>query len=348
MAASTASMCFRRESLAVYSCTSASASSRVGSAVMEGGGIWPAWIAARLCGATALRVPRRAASRDNTPKRTKVLAGRPPFLREVRRSDRPDDGAFPFSVPVIRALETLPLAGAVTFFVGENGSGKSTLLEAIAAAAGLPAVGSSDLDADVTLGAQRRLSSALRLVWSRRTPRGFFLRAEDFFGFAKRLSQMRSEFLRRMEEMDVEYADRSAYAKGLAMGPMRRSLAEMEARYGVDLDANSHGESFLRLFQSRLVPDGLYLLDEPEAPLSPQSQLALLAMMHGMLDDGAQFIIATHSPILLAFPGATIYSFDRAPAEAVPYAELDHVVLTREFLKAPERYLRALRQDSSS
>jgi len=268
-----------------------------------------------------------------------VLAGRPPFLREVRRSDRPDDGAFPFSVPVIRALETLPLAGAVTFFVGENGSGKSTLLEAIAAAAGLPAVGSSDLDADVTLGAQRRLSSALRLVWSRRTPRGFFLRAEDFFGFAKRLSQMRSEFLRRMEELEVEYADRSAYAKGLAMGPMRRSLAEMEARYGVDLDANSHGESFLRLFQSRLVPGGLYLLDEPEAALSPQSQLGLMAMIADTVAQDAQFIIATHSPLLMAYPGATIVSFDETPASVVEYGSLESVRLVREFLVAPERYL---------
>ena len=267
-----------------------------------------------------------------------MLAGRP-FLREVRRSDRPDDGAFPFSVPVIRALETLPLAGAVTFFVGENGSGKSTLLEAIAAAAGLPAVGSSDLDADVTLGAQRRLSSALRLVWSRRTPRGFFLRAEDFFGFAKRLSQMRSEFQRRMEELEVEYADRSAYAKGLAMGPMRRSLAEMEARYGVDLDANSHGESFLRLFQSRLVPGGLYLLDEPEAALSPQSQLGLLAMIADTVAQDAQFIIATHSPILMAYPGATIVSFDEVPASVVEYGSLESVRLVREFLVAPERYL---------
>jgi predicted ATPase len=284
-------------------------------------------------------VPRRAASRDNTPHRSKALAGGPPFLREVRRSDRPDDGAFPFSVPVIRALETLPLAGAVTFFVGENGSGKSTLLEAIAAAAGLPAVGSSDLDADVTLGAQRRLSSALRLVWSRRTPRGFFLRAEDFFGFAKRLSQMRSEFQRRMAELEVEYADRSAYAKGLAMGPMRRSLAEMEARYGVDLDANSHGESFLRLFQSRLVPGGLYLLDEPEAALSPQSQLGLLAMIADTVAQDAQFIIATHSPILMAYPGATIVSFDEVPASVVEYGSLESVRLVREFLVAPERYL---------
>ena len=292
--------------------------------------------------------PRRP-TQENTAGATPAHGGGAPFLREVhRRTPFADDARFPFSVPVIRALERLSFDSPVTFFVGENGSGKSTLLEGIAAAAGLPAVGSADVDADATLDAQRELAGALRLVWSRKAPRGFFLRAEDFFGFAKRLSAMRSEFLARIAELEVEYADRSDYAKRLAMGPAYASLADMERRYGVDLDANSHGQSFLRLFQSRFVPDGLYLLDEPEAPLSPHSQLALLAMMQGMLDEGAQFIIATHSPILLAFPGATIYSFDRAPAEAVPYAELDHVVLTREFLTAPERYLRALRQDSSS
>jgi predicted ATPase len=269
--------------------------------------------------------------------------GQVPFLREVRRRAGGDETRFPFTVPVIRTLERLRFDSAVTFFVGENGSGKSTLLEGIAAAAQLPAIGSADLDADATLGAQRELGRALRLVWSRRTPRGFFLRAEDFFGFAKRLSAMRSEFLERIAQLEDEYADRSAYAKGLAMGPAYASLADMERRYGVDLDANSHGQSFLRLFRSRFVPDGLYLLDEPEAPLSPQSQLALLAMMQDMVAEGGQFVIATHSPILLAFPGATIYSFDQAPATAVPYGELDHVVLTREFLAAPERYLRALR-----
>ena len=276
-----------------------------------------------------------------------MLAGGPPFLREVRRNDRKDDGAFPFSVPVIRSLDSLAFRGAVTFFVGENGSGKSTLLEAIAAAAGLPAVGSADLDADATLGAQRRLASALRLVWSRRTPRGFFLRAEDFFGFARRLSQMRSELLRRLEELEVEYADRSAYAKGLAMGPMRRSLGEMEQRYGVDLDANSHGESFLRLFQSRLVPGGLYLLDEPEAPLSPQSQLGLIAMISDMVAQDAQFIIATHSPMLMAYPGATIVSFDECPASVVDYSSLESVRLVREFLVSPGRYLGPLLQNDN-
>jgi predicted ATPase len=268
-----------------------------------------------------------------------VLAARPPFLREVRRNGRPDGSAFPFTVPVIRTLESLAFPGAVTFFVGENGSGKSTLLEGIAAAARLPAVGSADLDADATLGAQRLLGDALRLVWSRRTSRGFFLRAEDFFGFAKRIARMRSDLLQRLEELEVEYADRSAWAKGLAMGPVRTSLAELERRYGVDLDANSHGQSFLRLFQSRFVPGGLYLLDEPEAPLSPQSQLGLMAMIADMVAQDAQFIIATHSPLLLAYPGATIVSFDETPAAPVRYEELESVRLVREFLMAPERYV---------
>ena len=291
--------------------------------------------------------PRRSIE-ENTAREGVAHGGPAPFLREVRRRTPGDDTRFPFSVPVIRALDRLRFDSAVTFFVGENGSGKSTLLEGIASAARLPAIGSADVDADATLDAQRELAGALKLVWARKTPRGFFLRAEDFFGFAKRLSAMRAEFLQRIADLEVEYADRSAWAKGLAMGPAYASLADMERRYGVDLDANSHGQSFLRLFQSRFVPDGLYLLDEPEAPLSPQSQLALMAMMQDMLADGAQFVIATHSPILLAYPGATIYSFDQAPATVVPYGELDHVVLTREFLNAPERYLRALRQTPAS
>jgi predicted ATPase len=289
--------------------------------------------------------PRRRPPVENTPDEASALGVGARFLRAVRRRDTGDDTRFPFSVPVIRTLTELRFDSAVTFFVGENGSGKSTLLEAIAVAARLPAIGSADLAVDATLDAQRELSGALRLVWSRKTPRGFFLRAEDFFGFTRRLSAMRADLQARLAELEVEYADRSAYAKGLAMGPAHASLADMERRYGMDLDANSHGQSFLRLFQSRFVPDGLYLLDEPEAPLSPQSQLGLMAMMQDMLADGAQFIIATHSPILLAFPGATIYSFDRVPVAAVPYDELDHVVLTREFLNAPERYLRALRAE---
>jgi len=261
-----------------------------------------------------------------------------------RRSAHGDNGTFPFTVPAIRTLTALDVGAPITFFVGENGSGKSTLLEGIAAAAKLPAVGSADLPRDATLAAQRRLGNALRLSWTKRATRGFFLRAEDFFGFTKRLAQERSEFQLRLREIEAEYQSqgRSGYATGLAQGPARASLADMERRYGVDLDANSHGQSFLKLFQSRFVPGGLYLLDEPEAPLSPQSQLALLAMIGEMIAQDAQFIIATHSPMLLAFPGARIYNFDATPVQAVAYEELDHVRLTRDFLNAPERYLKQI------
>ena len=255
-----------------------------------------------------------------------------------------EDTAFPFTVPAIRTLDALPLERPVTFFVGENGSGKSTLLEGIAAAAKLPAVGSADLPRDESLASQRRLGKSLRLSWVKKATRGFFLRAEDFFGFTKRLARERADLVTQMHETREQYRaqNRSRYAEGLAQGPLRASLAAMEQRYGVDLDANSHGQSFLKLFQSRFVPGGLYLLDEPEAPLSPQSQLGLLAMIGDMVAQDAQFIIATHSPMLLAFPDAQIYSFDATPVSAVPYEDLDHVRITRDFLNAPGRYLKQI------
>jgi predicted ATPase len=267
-----------------------------------------------------------------------------PHLRSIALRGVPPDAGdrFPFAVPIIRGLTSLDLDARVTFLVGENGSGKSTLLEGIAAAAGLPTVGSESLERDETLTAQRELAGALHLTWNTRVKRGFFLRAEDFFGFTKSLSKMRAELQERLRQVDEEFVTSSDWAKGLAKGPARASLADMERRYGVDLDANSHGQSFLKLFGARFVPGGLYLLDEPEAPLSPQSQLGLIALIGDMLRQDAQFIIATHSPILLGFPGAVIYSCDRTPIEAVPYEELDHVVITRDFLNSRERFLKYL------
>jgi len=268
-----------------------------------------------------------------------------PHLRSVALSALPEGAGevFPFSVPIIRHLGLLDVAGPVTFLVGENGSGKSTLLEGVAAAANLPTIGSESVSTDDTLAPQRALARSLKLVWNRPVKkRGFFLRAEDFFGFTKSLSKLRADLLRRAMEIDSEFANRSAWAKGLAMLPVGTSLAEMERRYGINLDENSHGQSFLKLFQSRFVPGGLYLLDEPEAPLSPQSQLALLAMISDMVKQDAQFIIATHSPILLGARDATIYNCDRVPIERAEYDELDHVVITRDFLNGRDRYLRHL------
>lgn len=266
------------------------------------------------------------------------------YLRrvELKRPTAAEEGEFPFTVPTIRSLGAVDFTTPVTFFVGENGSGKSTLMEAIAAAAGSSSVGTDEVASDASLRAQKKLGSRLRLTWKPRTHRGFFLRAEDFFGFAKRIAGVRAEMLQRVAELDEEYRDRSDWAKGLAQGPARASIAEMERRYGVDLDAQSHGQSFLQLFKSRFVPGGLYLLDEPEAPLSPQSQLTLMAMLADMTQQQSQFIIATHSPMLLAYPGAQIYSFDGGKVELTTFEDLEPVNIVRSFLNDPARYLRHL------
>jgi len=124
--------------------------------------------------------------------------------------------------------------------------------------------------------------------------------------------------------------------------PYQGEIQALERRYGQGLDSASHGESFLQLFQSRFVPGGLYLLDEPEVPLSPLRQLSLIALLKEMVEQQAQFIIATHSPILLAFPGATILSFDSLPLKAVGFEQLEHVNLTRDFLNDPQAFLRHL------
>lgn len=266
-------------------------------------------------------------------------------LASVEYRSRGHAEGFPFGVPAIASLDRLDFDVPVTLLVGENGSGKSTFLEALAIAARLPAVGSARLQSDPTLGPQRALAERFRLTWRGRTHRGFFLRAEDFFGFQKRLAQARAEHEAEIVRVDRELADASEHARALARGPHRGSIGEMEARYGADPDAASHGEAFLNLFGQRLVPSGLFLLDEPEAALSPQSQLGLLAMIRNALEKGSQFVIATHSPILMATPGARILTFDHPPVSPIAFEEVEAVTLVRDFLNAPERYLRPLWSD---
>ena len=246
------------------------------------------------------------------------------LLRVSKKRDWPS-AEFPFSVPAVRAFSSLEL-GAVTFFVGENGSGKSTLLEAIATVAELPSLGGDG----ETLASQRELGAHLRLSWSPRTRAGFFMRAEDFFGYLKLQARIDARIVRERRENDGH------------VGPLfddnARHIDEVRAaRHLGRYDARSHGESFLELFKDR-VRRGLYLLDEPEAPLSPTRQLALLHLLRDRSREGAQFVIATHSPILLACPGAKIVSFDRAPIAEVAYEDLEHVAITRAFLNDPSRF----------
>ena len=249
---------------------------------------------------------------------------------------------FPFTVPVIRSLAEIHFKQPVAFFVGENGSGKSTLLEALACAVESITVGSESVKTDKTLAPIRKLAKYFKLAWSKRTRRGFFMRAEDFFGYARSMRETREELEEEYNNVERDYKGRSKYAAELARSAYAGQLTAMKNRYGRDLDNSSHGEAFLTLFQARFVPGGLYLLDEPEAALSPSRQLSFLSALKQMVGQAAQFVIATHSPIILAFPDAQILQFHEGTIRDVKYNELEHVNLTRDFLANPDAFLRHL------
>jgi predicted ATPase len=265
-------------------------------------------------------------------------------LAGVSKKDKAGrDDTFPFNVPVIQRFNRLQFQQPVTFLVGENGSGKSTLLEALAVGVDAITVGGQDAARDDTLEAARQLAARLKLEWHKKTRRGFFLRAEDFFNFARRLNQTGQELDELAASYEAEFQQNpKAVGAMRARGYILGQKAAMTARYGENLDANSHGESFIKLFQARLVPGGLYLLDEPEAALSPLRQLSFLSMMKDAVRQDCQFIVATHSPILMAYPQATIFSFDSPPITEVAYDELEHVQLMRNFLRDPEAFVRRL------
>jgi len=233
----------------------------------------------------------------------------PPFLRSVMlmRDRIEDPDVYPFSLPAVQALDGLKLS-AVTYFIGENGSGKSTILEALAVASGFNAEGGTVNFNFATRRSESELHRYLRIARRRRPNTGFFLRAESFYNVAT-----------EVERLGVE----DAYGDRL-------------------LHDQSHGESFLSLVKHRFGANGLYILDEPEAALSPSRQLSLLVRMHELVGDGSQFIIATHAPIVLAYPAATIYQLDETGVSTVNYDETEHVQLTRDFLADRQRFLKRL------
>lgn len=255
---------------------------------------------------------------------------RPPgrFIRQFRLdadARAADAGAdrYPFTLPAVAQLARsagITLAPGVTFLVGENGSGKSTLVEAVAVAAGLNPEGGSRNFRFATRASESPLGDHLRLVRGVHKPRTeFFLRAESFYNVAS----------------EIERLD-----QGAGGPPLLASYG------GVPLHERSHGESFLDVAHHRFGPEGLYLLDEPEAALSVRGCLALLARMHELVDQGSQLLVATHSPVLLALPGATILEIaDDGTIDRVTFDQALPVRLTRAFLTAPDRFLRALLDD---
>jgi len=233
-----------------------------------------------------------------------------PYLRSVAIDPQAaiDLDDYPFTIPAVRAMGVLEPHPDVTFFVGENGAGKSTLLEAIAVALGMPAEGGTR---NVHRAQQEvsPLHRVLRLVKGWRQPRAsYFLRAESLFNVFTYLDEL-----------------------GPGGGP--------------SMHKKSHGEAFLEVLQG-FRRDGLYLLDEPEAALSPNRQLAALALIDRLVKDGCQFIIATHSPILLAYPNAKILCFDASGIAEVAYEDTEHYAITRDFLNHYPRRLQQLLDDS--
>ncbi|MGH8002849.1 MAG: AAA family ATPase, partial [Brasilonema sp.] len=174
--------------------------------------------------------------------------------------------SFPFNITIVKAFKEINFHSQVTFFVGENGSGKSTFLEAIAAGVGSITVGGEDIQQDQTLDHARQLSTKLKFFWQKKTRRGFFFRAEDFLNFVRRMKTLSQE----LEEQVLEYEQNlTGFGLGLAKRSALDQKAALTQKYGENPDANSHGETFFKLFHARFVPGGLYLLDEPEAALSP-------------------------------------------------------------------------------
>ena len=239
-----------------------------------------------------------------------------PYLLELEliRDRVPSRDEFPYNLPSIRSLLnllTMPFHPKVSLFVGENGSGKSTLLEAIAIACGLNPEGGSRNFRFATRESHSSLSQSIRLAKAPRTPADrYFLRAESFFNVAT----------------EIERLDKEPSGVPIIGSYGGRSLHEQ-----------SHGESFLALLKNRFRGHGLYLMDEPEAALSPRRQHEFLAVLHQLCKEGSQFLIATHSPIIMAYPEAWIYLLDGDGIRQVPYKETDHYLITRSFLSNPQR-----------
>lgn len=245
-----------------------------------------------------------------------------PYLKEIslKRDLIESFAAYPFCIPAVKELDSIEFGKEVTIFVGENGSGKSTLLEAIAVGLGFNAEGGTKNFSFGTRNTHSNLHSYIRLSKSfKKYKDGFFLRAESFYNVATNI-----------DELDE--------APGFG-SPIKNSYG------GISLHEQSHGESFLALMVERFGGRGLYLLDEPEAALSPTRQLAVLSRMHQLIKAESQFIMATHSPILMAYPGAMIYQIDSSGIYPINYRDTEHFEITTAFLDNPEPMLRELFSD---
>ncbi len=240
---------------------------------------------------------------------------------ELRRDKVSSFDEYPFCLNAVKNLDKLELHPSVTFFVGENGTGKSTLLEAIAVAWGFNPEGGSKNFHFGTRPSHSVLHEYIRLIKGVKQPQdGYFLRAESFFNVASSI-----------ERMDAE------------SGGLGKPIADSYG--GRPLHEQSHGESFLSLLTERFSGNGLYIMDEPEAALSPSRQMAVLSRIHDLVKKESQFIIATHSPIIMAYPNSTIYQLSGAEMDVVEYTETENFTVAKSFMDNHKRMLDVLLEE---
>lgn len=231
------------------------------------------------------------------------------------RDNVPDGRQHPFNLPALKALDRLNFHPKVTYLSGENGMGKSTLIEAIAVASGFNPEGGSKNFTFNTRSSHSALHQYITLSSGRKHRDGFFLRSESFFNLATNI-----------EELD----------EGGGGGKIIDSYG------GVSLHEQSHGESFWALFMNRFQGNGLYVLDEPEAALSPNRQMAMLSRMHQLIEQGSQFIIATHSPIVMAYPDALIYEITASGISPMKYTETENYRISHHFMNNHQKMVAML------
>ncbi len=255
--------------------------------------------------------------------------------------DTEKQNPFPFYIPAVKFAKDIALGNTINIFVGDNGSGKSTLLEAIAYKVNLPLIGGF-IKANNRTGfdAAETLEPYLNIEWKRQTSRGFFFRAEDFSDFINAVERENNKIANDLHELKGAVDDSIIQRMTESMN---FSLHEMRRNYGENMQAFSHGEAYLKILETRIGDKGIYLLDEPEAALSPLKQLSLMSLIIEVVKNkNTQFIMATHSPILMGIPGAVIYEIREDEILKVDFKNTDHYRITKTFLDNPEYYLRHL------
>lgn len=252
---------------------------------------------------------------------------------------------YPYHLPFFghKLMFTTP----ITIFIGENGAGKSSLLKLLNDALKLYRIEGASKISKNKISALKSALDVPTVTYYRTKPKGFFFSAEDFTTYIQSLELNRQEAYQALDDIEREYAHKSEFSKIQARMPHMSTLNDINHLYQKDLLSSSHGEAYLDFFKSRLRKNELYLLDEPETPLSIQNQITLLSVLDEAIHNGNQFIIATHSPILMAIPGATIYLISLDGITQVSYDDIESVQLLKQFLNHKEQFFRHLYEKKS-